>query len=463
MVMTQEFHVVGGGLAGVEVAYQLLRAGQQVTLHEMRPKKMTPAHQTGSLAELVCSNSLKSKDPMSATGELKREMAILGSLVLASAHRHAVPAGQALAVERIGFATAVTDGLLAFPKFTLAAEEITILPSAEAMKQAKQVWILATGPLSSAALMAHMQEVTGHQDRLFFYDAIAPVVDIDSLDETQGYWTDRWSDEESGTGDYFNIPLNREQYDHLVTEILAADKMPLHEFEKTKYFESCLPIEVMAERGPETLRFGPMRPVGLRHPVTKEKPWAVIQLRRENHPCTMMSMVGFQTKMKWPEQKRVFQQLPCLRDAEFLRFGSVHRNTFFNSPTVLGGDLSFRANPNLFLAGQLTGVEGYTESAAVGLVLGYQLARRALGQAYEPLPKASVLGALVDYVTKGGQGDFQPMNAHQGMLPFVERQRGVSKQARKVLRCQLAASAFDAWFASQGEPADVDIMKAARS
>ncbi len=435
-------HVVGGGLAGSEAAWQALQLGCRVVLHEMRPKVMTPAHQSGRLAELVCSNSLKSVAEDSAPGLLKLEMLRLDSLVIRSAYKAQVPAGQALAVEREVFSAAIEEALSAHPLFSRVDEEVVRLPAAEELRQSGDVWVVATGPLTSTALASELERLCGDKERLFFYDAIAPVVLADSLDMNHVFRASRWED---GEGDYLNLPLTREEYEAFIDACIAAEKMPLHDFENTKYFEACLPIEVMIERGRETLRFGPMKPSGLTDPRTGRWPWANVQLRMENKAGTMYSMVGFQTKMKWPEQKRVFSMIPALAKAEFVRFGSVHRNTYVQSPKVLSGDLSFRANERIFLAGQVTGVEGYSESAAIGLLAGRAAAARIKNGPIRMPPKSTIIGALCDYVTVGPLGPFQPMNANLGLLPPMERRRGQSKADKKAAQATAARNEFAAW------------------
>lgn len=440
----KQVHVVGGGLAGVEVAYQLLKRHIPVRLYEMRPRVMTEAHQSDRLAELVCSNSFKSLDPTTVSGELKREMGLLGSLVVQAALEARVPAGGALAVDRKQFSLLVEKRLQEFSHFERVSEEVTEIPSFEESKE--ELWVIASGPLTSKSLAQALAPYAKGGEQLYFYDAIAPVIDLESIDLTQGYWLNRWSETDA---DYWNIPLDQPQYERLVAEILAGEKVPLHEFEKTPYFEACLPIEVMAERGVETLRFGPLRPVGLKDPRTGKRPHAVIQLRQENHPCTMLSMVGFQTKLKWPEQVRIFRGLPGLEQAEFLRLGSVHRNTYFHSPKILNPDFSFKAHPHLFLAGQVAGVEGYLESAALGLLVGLAIGSRR-GSPHSLPTKESVLGALGHYVSHGNlAGDYQPMNANLGLLPPLN-QRGLKKSERKAKRCEEARDAFDHWFAGLG-------------
>lgn len=429
-------HIVGGGLAGCEAAWQCLRAGHRVRLYEMRPQKMTPAHSTGDLAELVCSNSLKSMLPDSAPGLLKSEMQALDSLILKAGAHAAVPAGQALAVERTVFSQTILEALQSFPDFERVDAEVTSIPP----ERPGEAWIIASGPLTSQPLVDQLQGLCPDSRRLHFYDAIAPILETESIDESIVFRASRY--DESGDGDYYNVPLNKEEYDAFVDAVIQAEKMPLHEFEDVAYFESCLPIEVMIERGRETLRFGPMKPMGLTDPRTGHRPWAAVQLRLENKEGTMVSMVGFQTKMKWPEQKRVFSLLPGLKDVEFFRFGSVHRNSYLKSPDVLQADLSFKSAAHVFLAGQITGVEGYTESAAIGLLAGRAASAKLKGEIFPMPPAATIIGALYRYITEGGLGDYQPMNANLGLLPGMPRQKNMSKAQRKALQCGAARAAF---------------------
>jgi len=437
-------HVIGGGLAGCEAAWQIVKAGIPVVLHEMRPIKMTPAHQTGDLAELVCSNSLKSLGEDSAPGQLKREMLALDSLIIKAGFAAKVPAGQALAVNRELFSNAIKNALDESGIFERVDEEVHDIPSEEALAERGEVWVIATGPLTSDALAAKIQDLAGGAKRLQFYDAIAPVIDADSIDMDKGFISDRWQKGEDG-GDYLNLPLNETEYHAFIDAVIAAEKMPLHDFEDVKYFESCLPIEVMVERGRDTLRFGPMKPVGLTDPRTGRWPYANLQLRKENLDATMFSMVGFQTKMKWPEQARVFALIPGLESAEYLRFGSVHRNTYIKSPDALAKDLSFKSNRRVFLAGQITGVEGYTESAAIGLVAGRHAVAKLKGESRTNPPADSMLGALVSYVTVGPLGDYAPMNANFGLLPAVAKVRGKGKKDRQAEKVSKARLAFETW------------------
>lgn len=440
-------HIVGGGLAGCEAAWQGLKAGVPVVLHEMRPNKSTAAHKTGDLAELVCSNSLKSKLEISAPGLLKAEMQALDSLILRCAADAEVPAGQALAVDRAIFSQSVTKRLSSHPLFSLVREEVLSIPDTDQISKNNDVWIIATGPLTSGALAEELGRMSGVPDRCYFYDAIAPVICADSIDIEKTFRQSRYDDSNSN-GDYLNLPLDRNQYDTFINAVESAEYTPLHDFEDVKYFEGCLPIEVMVQRGRETLRFGPMKPVGLIDPKTGRRPWANIQLRQENIDATMFSMVGFQTKMKWPEQKRVFSLIPALANAEFFRFGSVHRNTYFKSPEILTNNLSLKNAPRILLAGQITGVEGYTESAAMGLLAGLAAVASLSGQSLTLPPRESMIGALAHYVTEGGLGEFQPMNCNFGLLPPVDKIRHETKNDRKIRQCAIARRNFDSWLKS---------------
>lgn len=435
-------HVIGGGLAGSEAAWQLLRQGLTVKLHEMRPVQLTQAHKTGGLAELVCSNSLKSLAVGTAPGLLKHEMRALDSLVLRAADHAQVPAGQALAVDRSIFSETIEQQLRSYPQLEIIVGEVREIPSAAQLQEENEYWVVATGPLTTDPLASSLQKLCGGDNRLYFYDAIAPVISGDSINMDACFLADRYG---KGDADYLNLPLDKEQYEAFIDAVIAAEKTALHSFEEVSYFESCLPIEVMIERGRETLRFGPMKPVGLIDPRTGHRPWANVQLRKETVAGTMYSMVGFQTKMKWPAQKQVFSMLPGLAEAEFLRFGSVHRNTYLESPKVLNADLSFRANDRVFLAGQITGVEGYTESAAIGLLAGRLAAAKVLDQEFPLPPVGTMLGALYGYITKGGLGKYAPMNANLGLLPHIERNRRFGKAERKLLQCEEAQAKFSCW------------------
>ncbi len=437
-------HVIGGGLAGCEAAWQLAKRGIPVCLHEMRPIKMTPAHQTGNLAELVCSNSMKSLAHDSAPGQLKREMLALDSLIIRSGHEARVPAGQALAVDRERFSQAISQALLETNRVERLHGEVCDIPTLDELELRDEVWIIATGPLTSDALASKVKALAGGAERLHFYDAIAPVIDAESINMDSAFFADRWQKGDDG-GDYLNLPLNEEEYKRFIDAVAAAEKMPLHDFEDVKYFESCLPIEVMVERGRDTLRFGPMKPVGLTDPRTGRWPFANLQLRKENVDATMFSLVGFQTKMKWPEQRRVFGLIPGLESAEFLRFGSVHRNTYIKSPDALSDDLSFKSNPRVFLAGQITGVEGYTESAAIGLIAGRHAANKLRNKKRSNPPSDSMIGALVNYITVGPLGDYAPMNANFGLLPAIPKVRGHGKKDRQAEKVARAWRSFEAW------------------
>jgi methylenetetrahydrofolate--tRNA-(uracil-5-)-methyltransferase len=421
----QAIHVIGGGLAGSEAAYQIARMGVPVHLHEMRPFRATDAHRTAGLAELVCSNSFRSDDAeTNAVGVLHREMRALGSLIMRAADANQVPAGGALAVDREPFSAAVERAIVAEPLITLERGEITALPPEDG-----RTTIIATGPLTSPALAEAVRVLTGEQS-LAFFDAIAPIVHFDSIDFDVAWRQSRY-DKAGPAGDaeaYINCPLDRARYEAFIDALLAAEKTEFREFEGTPYFEGCLPIEVMAERGRETLRHGPMKPVGLtnaHHPA--QKPYAVVQLRQDNRLGTLFNMVGFQTKLKYGEQSRVFRMIPGLEHAEFARLGGLHRNTFLNSPRLLDARLRLKARPDLRFAGQITGCEGYVESAAVGLIAGRLAAAEALGRDLEPPPTTTAIGALLNHITGGhveaidaGPRSFQPMNVNFGLFPPIE-------------------------------------------
>lgn len=445
-------HIIGGGLAGCEAAWQCLQLGLSVRLYEMRPTKKTEAHQTGDLAELVCSNSLKSLDPDSPSGLLKREMTALNSLIVRSAFEAQVPAGGALAVDRVQFSTAIENALKTFSNFERVDQEVTDLSSFPE----SDVVIVASGPLTSDGLGQSLIKMSGEEAKnLYFYDAIAPVIMADSIDMSVCYYANRYgkgSDQSEDGGDYINVPLNKEQYEEFIDAVETSEKAELHHFESTKYFESCLPIEVMVERGRETLRFGPMKPVGLENPHTGHRPWAVIQLRQENRDKTMFSMVGFQTKMKWGEQKRIFASLPGLRDAEFLRFGSVHRNTYLHSPKILKADLSLQKSPHIFLAGQITGVEGYLESSSIGLLAGRFAGHKLNGTTFTAPPRTSMLGALHDYITVGPLGPYQPMNTNMGLFPQIPSEgKKMPKKLKRAKICDRARSEFKEYLVNYSE------------
>lgn len=434
----QAVTVVGGGLAGSEAAWQLARRGVSVKLYEMRPVRPTAVHRTGDLAELVCSNSLKSLGTGTSHGLLKEEMQRMGSLILDCAMAHRVPAGQALAVDREAFAAAVTTAIDGEPLIELIREEVTEIPS-------EGIVILAVGPLVSDALAASIAAFTG-RDYLYFYDAISPVIEADSIDRKIVFAQSRY---DKGDGDdYLNCPMNALQYNAFIDALAGGELAPLHEMD-TPFFEACLPIEEMVRRGRETLRFGPMKPVGLTDPATGERAHAVVQLRQDNLAAEHYSMVGFQTQLRWPEQKRIFRMIPGLENAEFVRLGQIHRNCYINAPTVLDADLQARSRPGLFFAGQVSGVEGYTESAATGLLAGVNAARLAEGRPTQTLPIETMLGALCHYISQADPENYQPTNATFGLLPQPERVR--RKRDRKAARARIALQALDRWLAV-GEP-----------
>jgi methylenetetrahydrofolate--tRNA-(uracil-5-)-methyltransferase len=410
--------VVGGGLAGSEAAWALAERGVRVTLHEMRPLVRTPAHQTDGLAELVCSNSFKSLELVTPHGLLKAEMRRLGSIVLQAADAARVPGGAALAVDRVAFSAAVQERVTSHPNITLVRGEVTALPSPG---------VVATGPLTSAALSEVIAARLGSRG-LAFFDAIAPIVSHESLEHTRLYRASRYG---KGAGDdYLNAPLTAEQYNAFVAALLAGEQyQPNHEFDTTPYFEGCLPVEEMARRGPETLRFGPMKPIGLADPRTHLEPYAVVQLRQEDKAGQMWNLVGFQTRLRSAEQKRVLQTIPGLERAEFLRYGSIHRNSYVNAPAALSAHLSVKDDPALLFAGQLTGVEGYTESAATGILAGINLARLLAGEAPLVPPPTTMLGGLYRYLREADPAHFQPMNANFGLLEPLDPP--VKDRARK--------------------------------
>nr|WP_275888444.1 methylenetetrahydrofolate--tRNA-(uracil(54)-C(5))-methyltransferase (FADH(2)-oxidizing) TrmFO [Desulfobulbus alkaliphilus] len=427
--------VIGGGLAGCEASWQAAKQGVRVDLYEMKPERFSPAHQLPHLGELVCSNSLRSNAVDAAAGLLKEEMRRLGSLVMRAADTARVPAGTALAVDRQQFAHFLTKTITAHPLITVHRREVMRIPDPD-----NGPVIVAAGPLLSGPLANHLQNLTG-TDNLAFYDAIAPIVDAESLDMEVIYRKSRW--DESGPGDYLNCPMDKQQYEHFIADLAAARTVPLHAFEEPKYFEGCLPIEVMCARGPETLRYGPMKPIGLAHPQTGHLPHAVVQLRAENRQGTMYNLVGFQTKLTYGEQQRIFRTIPGLKQAEFLRFGSIHRNTFVCAPRVLTSSLEMRGKPGLYLAGQLSGVEGYIESAAMGLVAGINAGRQALGKVRLLPPPATAHGGLLHHLTDADPARFQPSNVNFGLFPPLPRK--IPKRDRGRVRAEDALLAIDAW------------------
>jgi methylenetetrahydrofolate--tRNA-(uracil-5-)-methyltransferase len=399
--------IIGGGLAGSEAAWQAANGGAKVRLCEMRPVVKTPVHQTDRLAELVCSNSLKSNALTNAAGLLKEEMRRMNSLITAAADGASVPAGEALAVDRELFAGYITGKLEGHPNIEIVREEVTKLDE-------NAVTIIATGPLTSDALAERIGELTG-QSQLFFYDAVAPTIDASTIDREKVFLASRY---DKGDAAYLNCPFSKAEYEAFYEALLHAELAPIQEHEaKTPYFEGCLPIEVLASRGPKTLSFGPMKPVGLTDPRTGHRPWAALQLRQENLAGTLYSMVGFQTRMKWGEQKRVFRMIPGLEQAEFVRYGVIHRNTYIQSPQVLNDTLQMRHHPHIFFAGQITGVEGYVEAAATGILAGVNAARYCHSQPLLTLPETTMLGALAAYVAHYDGKDFQPMNSNWGIVP----------------------------------------------
>lgn len=428
--------VCGGGLAGCEAAWALADRGHRVRLLEMRPLIRTPAHQTDLLGELVCSNSFKSEDPLNAHGQLKREMRCLGSLLLRCAGEARVPAGAALAVDRELFARAITQAVAKHPRIELCREECTRLPEGPA--------IIATGPLTSDNLSQAIQERLGDEG-LAFYDAIAPIVSRESVNEEIVFLAGRWGQSD----DYLNCPLDREEYTEFLAALRSADVYPGHEWEEIPYFEGCLPVEVMACRGIDTLRFGPMKPIGLVDPRSGKRPYAVVQLRREDQAGQMWNMVGFQTQLRHGEQQRVFRMIPGLEQAEFLRHGGIHRNSYLNFPQRLTPHGSLPDRPELIFAGQLTGVEGYVESAASGIVAGINLGRILEGAEPSLPPTTTVLGSLFRYLREANPGDFQPMNSNWGLVdPLPKRVRG--RQQRRAQLAERAAEQFKAWVEEHG-------------
>jgi len=456
-------HVIGGGLAGSEAAWQIARQNVPVVLHEMRPSRKTPAHRTDGLAELVCSNSFRADDPQtSAIGILHREMRCLDSIILAAADAHKLPAGGALAVDRGQFSAQVTEAVCGHPLIELVRGEIDGLPPL-----AWDSVIIASGPLTSPSLSSALRALTGERD-LAFFDAIAPVVHRESIDMAKAWFQSRYDKAgPAGTGaDYINCPLTQSRYYAFVEALVEADRSLPHSLgdEDTPYFNGCLPVEIMAERGPETLRHGPMKPFGLTnpHPGGATKPYAVVQLRQDNALGTLYNMVGFQTKLKHHAQVEIFRTIPGLENAAFARLGGIHRNTFLNSPKLLDGALRLRADPRLRFAGQITGCEGYVESAAIGLAAGRMAAADRKGKAFAPLPPTTALGALINHITGGhigiidaGPPSFQPMNINFGLFPPIEKSRGAEKGlARKAAISLRAARDLDSWMGAHTRAAE---------
>lgn len=419
--MTQ-VNVVGAGLAGSEAAYQLAERGIKVNLYEMRPVKQTPAHHTDKFAELVCSNSLRGNSLTNAVGVLKEEMRRLNSVVIAAADKAKVPAGGALAVDRHDFSGYITDTLKNHPNITVLNEEITSIPEGPT--------IIATGPLTSESLTEEVVALTG-ENQLYFYDAAAPIIEKDSIDMDKVYLKSRY---DKGEAAYLNCPMNKEEFERFYEAAISAEAAPMKDFEKEKYFEGCMPFEVMAKRGPKTLLFGPMKPVGLEDPKTDKRPYAVVQLRQDDAAGTLYNIVGFQTRLKWGDQKEVIRLIPGLENVEIVRYGVMHRNTFINSPDVLDETYAFKNRKDLYFAGQMTGVEGYVESAASGMVAGINLAHQMLDKADVIFPRETMIGSLAYYISHATNNkNFQPMNANFGLVPSLDKRIKDKKERYETL------------------------------
>lgn len=416
----KNINIYGAGLAGSEAAWQAVRHGAHVTLYEMKPHKKSPAHHSDTFAELVCSNSLRSAEITNGVGLLKEELFRMGSLIMEAAKKTQVAAGGALAVDRVRFSEYITDKIRSHPEIEIVEQEMTTIP-------ADEITVVATGPLTSDALAGHISDLIGGNS-LHFFDAAAPIVDAETIDMTKAFYATRY---DKGTPDYINCPMNEAEYKAFYKALTEAKTAELHDFEKgekIKVFEGCMPVEVMASRGEDTLRFGPMKPVGIKNPATGEEYYAIVQLRRENEEGTMFNLVGFQTHLTFPEQRRVFRMIPGLENAEFHRYGVMHRNTFMNSPELLEPDYSLRANRNIYFAGQMTGVEGYIESAASGFVAGTNAAVRANGNDPFIFPEETMIGAMARYVARGDKTQFQPMNANFGIIPpLAQKVKGGKK------------------------------------
>ena len=441
MANSETITVIGAGLAGSECAYQLARLGHRVVLREQKPEKRSPAHESTGFAELVCSNSLRSDNPESAIGLLHAELRRVGSLILSAADRQRVPAGDALAVDRELFSADVQKSLEAMPSLSVVPGEVTAIPEGTV--------VFATGPLTSEALTTALTPHLG--SKLYFYDAIAPIVSADSIDHAIAFRQSRYG--KGGGDDYLNLPLTKDEYTHFVAELVAGTKVIPHAFEEPKYFEGCLPVEVMAERGEDTLAYGPMKPVGLMDPRTGRQPHAVVQLRMEDRAGTAWNLVGFQTRLTWPEQKRIFGLIPGLANAEWIRMGQIHRNTFLDSPRLLSRDLSLKSEPRLFFAGQITGVEGYVESTACGYLAALALHARLTGTTFTPPPATTALGALYRHVTGEAHPEgyrYQPTNVVFALFPPIE---GRFKKAQKrVLYSERGVRDFDGWASCAPHP-----------
>jgi len=437
--MAAHIHIIGGGLAGSEAAWQIAEAGLTVVLHEMRPVRPTAAHQTDRLAELVCSNSLKSEQEGSAPWLLKQELRRLGSLVLEAAAQARVPGGQALTVDRDVFSAEVTRAIAAHPRIEIRREEVREVPDAG-------ITIIATGPLTSDALAKEIARLTG-SSRLFFYDSISPIVEADSVDQSIAFRASRYGKSLDGTADYLNCPFDRPQYEAFVDALLAAQPVSSHIENDVPYFEACLPIEELARRGRDTLRFGPMKPMGLIDPRTGRRPWAVVQLRQENLRADSFNLVGFQNHLKFGEQARILRMIPSLEHAEFLRFGQIHRNTYINAPVLLGPTLQLRTRPDILFAGQISGVEGYVEAIATGLAAGLHAVALASGGSPHPFPRETALGSLCHYISGADPRNYQPANITFDLLPQLDestrRKLRHDKRARHAEVCRRAAEAMD--------------------
>ena len=429
----EKITIIGGGLAGVDAGWQVLKRGGKVRLYEMKPAHFSPAHKKEYLAELVCSNSFKSKLLSNASGLLKEEMKLFGSLVMESAEKFQVPAGEALAVDRDKFSAYITERLCADANLELVREEVKGLPEG--------IVIIATGPLTSQGLAEEIERITG-KERFYFYDAIAPIVYADSINLEIGFKQSRW---ERGGDDYINCPMAEGEYERFYQALIKADTVQLREFEEPKYFEGCVPIEELARRGKDTMRYGALKPVGLKEPRTGKEPYAVVQLRQEDISAELYGLVGFQTKLKYPEQERIFRMIPGLENAEFARLGSMHRNTYIDSPKLLNPELSLRNFPKIFFAGQITGVEGYLESSTSGIIAGIYALAKAKGVQAPLIPAESAIGALAHYVRKGGDKEFAPMNINWGLFPALEAR--VKKRDKRKLIAERALNALQEYIA----------------
>jgi methylenetetrahydrofolate--tRNA-(uracil-5-)-methyltransferase len=441
--LTGPIHIVGGGLAGCEAAWQVARAGVRAILYEMRPIRQTPAHKTDRLAELVCSNSLKSEQENTAPWLLKHELRRLDSFLLSCADRARVPGGHALTVDRELFARFIEDAIESEPLIEIRREEVARIPEG--------VTIIASGPLTSDALADDIARVTG-SERLFFYDAISPIVDAHSIDMSVAFRASRYGKSLDASDDYINCPFDREAYERFIDAVLTADSVPFHiEQDRPCYFEACLPVEEIARRGRETLRFGPMKPMGLVDPRTGKRPWAVVQLRQENLRAESYNLVGFQNHMRFPEQQRVFRMIPGLERAEFLRYGQIHRNTYINAPELLTGTLQLRSNPQILFAGQISGVEGYVESIATGLMAGRYAAAIAAGEEVRPYPRRTALGSLCHYISGADPRHYQPANIAFDLLPPLDSDAAHGfrrdKKARHAEICRRAVDALEEYLA----------------